>query len=112
MPILAFNIFCLSLLNSHLLRQVPTTVKYFPSVSEVEDDPEDGDSTANVESHVEIAENSEASKEEDNPFNPDAPSAEHKILDDELTDTAESSQHDNDADHVPFVTAAPETSSA
>ena len=113
MPILAFDIFCFSLLNSHLLRQVPATVKYFPSVSEVENDSEDGDSTANVESHVEIAEVSEASKEEDNnPFNPEAPSAKHKILDDELTDTAESSQHDNDVDRVPFVNAALETSSA
>ena len=113
MPILAFDTFCFSLLNSYLLRQVPATVKYFPAVSEVEEDPEDGDSTANVESHVEIAEDSEASKEEDNnPFNPEAPSAEHKILDDELTDTAESSQHDNDADRVPFVNAAPGTSTA
>ena len=97
-----------------MLRQVPVTVKYFPAVSEVEEEPEDGDSTGNVESHVEVAEDSEASKEEgNNPFNPEAPSAEyHKILDDELTDTAESSQHDNDADRVAFVDAAPGTSAA
>ena len=67
-----------------------------------------------MESHVEVAEDSEASREEDNnPLNPEAPSAEHhKILDDELTDTSESSQHDNDADRVPFVDAAPGTSIA
>jgi hypothetical protein len=97
-----------------LLRQVPVTVKYFPAVSEVEKDPEDGDSTVNVESHVDIAEDSEDSKEEDNsPFNPEASSTEyHKILDDELTDTAESSQHDNNADRVAFVDAAPGASAA
>jgi hypothetical protein len=92
-----------------LLRQVPVTDKYFPAVSEVEEDPEDCDSTANVELHVEAAEDNEASKEEDNsPFNPESPSVEyHKILDDDLTDTAESSQHDNDADHIPFVNVTP-----
>jgi hypothetical protein len=96
-----------------LLRQVPATVKYFPGVSEVEKDPEDDDSTANAEPYAEVAEDSEASKEEDNNLsNPEAPSAEHKILDDELTNTVESSQHDNDADRLPFVNAAPKTSSA
>ncbi|KAK1618977.1 hypothetical protein QYE76_024494 [Lolium multiflorum] len=87
---------------------------HLPVVSEVEEDPKDGDSTSNVESHVEVAEDSEASKEEDNsPFNHEAPSAEyHKILDDELTDTTESSQHDNDVDRVPFVDAAPGTFAA
>jgi hypothetical protein len=113
MPILVFDIFCFSLSNLCLLRQVPSTVEYFPTVSEVEEDPEDGDSTANVESHIEVAEDNEVSKEEDNnPFNPGAPSAQHKILDDDLTDTAESSQHDNDADRVPFVNAALGTSTA
>jgi hypothetical protein len=74
-----------------LLRQVPITTKYFPVVSEVEEDPKDGDSTGNVEYHVEVAEDSEASKEEDDiPFNPEAPSTEYnKILDDELADTTE-----------------------
>ena len=108
MPILAFDIFCFSLLNSHLLRQVPATVKYFPSVSEVEDDPEDGDSTANVESCTNVAKDSEAPEGEDNdPANPEASSADHRILNDELTDTTESN-HDNDADRAPFVDAAPE----
>ncbi|KAM0856774.1 hypothetical protein ACQ4PT_048851 [Festuca glaucescens] len=98
---------------THQPAEVPAAVKYFPAVSGVEEDPEDGDSTANVEPYAEVVEGSETSKEEDNnPFNPEAPSAKHKILDDELIDTAESSQHDNDADHVPFVTTAPETSSA
>jgi hypothetical protein len=97
-----------------LLRQVPVAVKYFPVVSEVEEEPEDGDSTGNVESDVEIAEDSKATKEEDNnPFNPETPSAEyHKILDDELTDIEESSQHDNDVDRVAFVNVAPGTSAA
>ena len=97
-----------------MLRQVPATAKYYPVISEIEEEPEDGDSTGNVESHIGVAEDSEASKEEDNsPFNPEAPSAEyHKILDDELTDTAESSQHDNDADRVLFVGVAPESSTA
>jgi hypothetical protein len=53
-----------------------------------------------------------ATKEEDNsPFNPEAPFAEHhKILDDELTEENESSQYDNDADRVLFVGSAPGTS--
>jgi hypothetical protein len=56
-----------------LLRQVHVTVKYFPAVSEVEEDPENGNSTGNVKSLVEVPEDSEASKEEDNnPFNPEA----------------------------------------
>jgi hypothetical protein len=33
--------------------QVPSTIEYFSTVSEVEEHPEDGDSTANVESHAE-----------------------------------------------------------
>ena len=37
--------------------------------------------------------------------------ADHKTLDDELTDTAESN-HDNDADRAPFVHAAPEKARA
>ncbi|KAM0831672.1 hypothetical protein ACQ4PT_065381 [Festuca glaucescens] len=98
---------------THQPAEVPATVKYFLAVSRVEEDPEDGDSTANAKPYAEVVEDNETSKEEDNnPFNPEAPSAKHKILDDELIDTAESSQHDNDADRVPFVTAAPETSSA
>jgi hypothetical protein len=90
--------------------QIPLTTDYFPTVSGTEENPKDGDSTANVEFCTEVAEDSEASEEEDN--NPRAPSTEHKILDDDLADTAESSQHDNDADHVPFAHAAPEKSSA
>jgi hypothetical protein len=63
-----------------------------------------------VESHVEVTEDSEASNEEDNNlFNPEALSTEHKILGNELTYIAESSQHDNDADHVHFVDAVPGT---
>lgn len=111
--ILVSDIFCFSLPNLYLLRQVPSIIEYFPTVSEVEENPEDSDSTANLESHAEVAEESEASKEEDNNlFNPEAPSAEHKILDDELTDTTESGQDGNDVDRVPFVNAALEMTSA
>ena len=92
--------------------QLPPTAECFPSVSEDEENPEEGGSTANVESCAEVAEDSEAPKEEDNdPANPEASSADHRILDDELTDTAESN-HDNDVDRAPFLHAAPEKSSA
>jgi hypothetical protein len=91
-------------------QQIPLTADYFLTMSGIEEIPEDGDSTANVEFCTEVAEDSETSEEEDN--NPRAPSAEHKILDDDLANTAEPSQHDNDADHVPFAHAAPEKSSA
>jgi hypothetical protein len=75
-------------------------------VSGAEENPGEGDSTVNVALCTDVAEDNEASDEEDN--NPKGPSAEYKILDDDLVDTAESSHHDNDADHVPFVDAAPE----
>jgi hypothetical protein len=79
---------------------------------EDEENHEEYGSTTNVESCVEVVEDSEALKGEDNdPANPEASSADHRILDDELTDTTESN-HDNDADRVPFVHAAPEKSNA
>jgi hypothetical protein len=100
-----------------LPRQVPATAKYYPDVSETEEDPKDDESTGNIEYRVEVFEDIEASKEEENnPFNPEALSAKyHKTLDDELTDTAESSpndQHDNDVDRVLFVDAVLETYNA
>jgi hypothetical protein len=58
-----------------LLQQVLAFSKYYPVVAETEEEPEGGDSTVNVESHVEVVEDSEASEEEDkSPFNPEAPS--------------------------------------
>jgi hypothetical protein len=80
-------------------------------------EPEDDESIDNVEAHVEVVEDSEASEneeEENNPIGPEAHSAEcQKKLDDELTDTVElspSDQYDNDVDRVLFVGAAPEVS--
>ena len=74
-----------------------------------EENLEEGDSTVNIES---CAEENEVLKDEDNdPANPEAFSADHRTLADELTNTAESN-HDNDADRAPFVHAAPEKPSA
>jgi hypothetical protein len=70
---------------------------------------EEGDSTAPIES---CAEENEVFEDEDNdPANPEALSADHRCFADELSDTAESN-HDNDADHAPFIDAAPEKTSA
>jgi hypothetical protein len=70
---------------------------------------EEGDSTANIES---CADENEVLEDEDNdPANPEAFSADHRSFDDELSDTAESN-HDNDADHAPFADAAPEKAGA
>jgi hypothetical protein len=104
------------LLSYHVPRLVPAIAKYYPTVSETEEEPEDDESNGNIED-VEVVEDNEASKEEEkNPFNLEALFAEHhKTLDDELTDTAESSpsnQHENDADRILFVGAAPGTSTA
>ena len=105
---LASDTFCFILSSLCLFWQLPPTAECFPTVSEDEENPEEGGSTANVESCAEVAEDSEAPKEEDNdPANPKASSADHRILDDELTDTAESN-HDNDVDRASFVHAAPE----
>ncbi|KAK1670537.1 hypothetical protein QYE76_058696 [Lolium multiflorum] len=94
------------------LSQVPITAEYFPVVSEDEENSEEGDSTVNVEPCANVAEDSEALRGEDNDLaNPEASSTDHRILDDELTDSAESN-HDNDADRAPFVHAAPEKSIA
>jgi hypothetical protein len=108
---LAFDIFCFALSNLYLIRQVPSTAEYFPIASEDEENHEEGDSTANIESCAEIAQDNEVLKGEDNdPTNPEAFSANHRTLDDELTDTAESN-HDNDDDRAPFVHVAPEKAS-
>ena len=57
-------------------------------------------------------EENEVFEDEDNdPTNPEAHSADHRSFADDLSDTAESN-HDNDADHAPFVDAAPEKASA
>lgn len=107
---LAPDIFCFISLNFCLFWQVPITAEYFPVVSEDAENPEEGSSTVNVESCAEIAEDSEAFKGENNdPANPEASFADHRILDDDLTNTAESI-HDNDVDHAPFVPAALEKS--
>jgi hypothetical protein len=100
------------LLSYHVPRLVPAIAKYYPTVSETEEEPEDDESNGNIED-VEVVEDNEASKEEEkNPFNLEALFAEHhKTLDDELTDTAESN-HENDVDCAPFVHATPEKSSA
>jgi hypothetical protein len=103
---LASHIFFLALPNLCLIWQIPPTAEYFLIASEDEENPEEGGSTANIESCAEIAEDIEALKGEDNdPANPEASSADHRILDDELTDTAESN-HDNEADRAPFVHAS------
>jgi hypothetical protein len=108
---LASDVFYFVLLSLCLFRQFPSTAEYFPTVSEDEENLEEGDSTANVESREDVVGDSEAPKEEDNdPANHEASSADHGILDDELTDTAKSN-HDNDADRAPFVHVAPEKSS-
>jgi hypothetical protein len=109
---LASDIFSFSLSSLYLIWQIPPTAEYFPIASEDEEDPEEGGSTANIESCAEIPEDNEALKGEDNdPANPEASSADHRILDNELTDTSESN-HDNDADRSPFVHAASEKNSA
>jgi hypothetical protein len=96
---------------------MPATARYYPSASETGEEPEDDESIGNAEARVEIVEDNEATEneeEENNPIDPEAPSAEcQKTLDDELTDTAESSpsdRYDNDANRVLFVGAAPEAS--
>jgi hypothetical protein len=112
MLMLASDIFCFISLNLYLLSQIPSTAEYFPVAYVDEENPEEGDSTANVESCTNVADDSDAPKGEDNdPANPEASSTDHRILDDVLTDTGESN-HDNDADRVPFVHAALEKSSA
>jgi hypothetical protein len=81
-------------------------------LSEDEENPEEGDSTANVESSAEVIEVNEALSGEDiDPANPKASSADHTIFDGEFSDTAKSN-HDNEADRAPFVHAAPEKASA
>jgi hypothetical protein len=112
MTMLAFDIFCFILPSPCLFWKIPPTAEYFPIVSEDEENPEECDSTSNVGSCAEVAEDSEASKEENNiPSDPEAPPANHKNLDDKLTDTVELN-HDNDVYHAPFVHAAPERPSA
>jgi hypothetical protein len=109
---LVFDIFCLVLSSLCLTWQIPPIAEYFLITFEDEENREEGGSTANVESCAEIAEDSETLTGEDNdPANPEASSADHRILDDELTDTTESNLQ-NDADRAPFVHAAPEKPSA
>jgi hypothetical protein len=55
------------------------------------------------------AEENEA--EDNDPANPEALSTDHRSFADDISATAESN-HDNDADHVVFVDAAPEKASA
>ncbi|KAK1683400.1 hypothetical protein QYE76_044248 [Lolium multiflorum] len=96
----------------HQPSEIPPTAEYFPIASEDEENPKEGGSTANIESCAEIGKDSEVPKGEDNdPANPKASSADHRILDDGLTDTAESN-HENDANRVSFVHAALEKSTA
>ncbi|KAK1619923.1 hypothetical protein QYE76_025440 [Lolium multiflorum] len=83
--------------------EVPAISIYYPTVPETEKEPEDDESTGNVEARAKVVEDSEVSEEEENnPFNPKAPSPEW----------SPSGQYDNDADRVLFVGAVPETSTA
>jgi hypothetical protein len=103
MLIFAFDILCFSVSNLCLIRQVPSTAEYFPILSEDEENPDEGGSTANIKF---CAEDNDVLEGEDNDSaNPEAFSTDHRTLADELTDTAESN-HDNDADRAPFVHAA------
>jgi hypothetical protein len=74
-----------------------------------DDNLEEGDSTAPVES---CAEGNDMFEDEDNdPANPKALTTDHRSFADELSDTAEST-HDNDAHHASFVDAALEKATA
>jgi hypothetical protein len=109
MLIFAFDTLCFALSNLCLIWQVPSTAKYFPIMSEDEENPEEGGSTTNIKS---CAENNEVLEGEDNDSaNPEAFYVDHRTLVDELIDTADSN-HDNDADRAPFVHATPEKTSA
>jgi hypothetical protein len=78
-------------------------------MSEDEENPEVGGSTTNIKFCVE--DNEVLEGENNDSANPEAFSADHRTLADELIDTAESN-HDNDADCAPFVHAAPKKTSA
>jgi hypothetical protein len=101
-----------------LPHQVPVTARYYPSAPETREEPEDDESTGNVEAHVEVVEDSEATEDEEeeqnNTIGPEVLTGERqKALADELTDMAESSpsdRYDNDVDRVLFVGVAPEAS--
>jgi hypothetical protein len=95
---------------------VPATARYYPSAPETREEPEDDRSIGNDEDLVEVVEDSEATKdeeeEENNIVGPESLTAERqKALADELTDTAEwipSDRYDNDDDRFLFDGAAPE----
>jgi hypothetical protein len=75
-----------------------STAECFPNVSD--DNIEEGDSTAPEE-------NEHFEDEDNDPANFEALTTDHRSFADDLSDTTESN-HDNDADHAPFVDAAPE----
>jgi hypothetical protein len=103
--------FCLVLLNCFLLRQTHSTAEYFPVLSENEENFEEGDSTANMESGIGVITVNEAlSKEDVNFTSLEASSAVHRTCDNALPDTAESN-HGDEADRTPFVHAASEKAS-
>jgi hypothetical protein len=100
------------LIKLFLLRQILSTIKYLPNLSEEEEGLEENESTTNVESGTGMSKINEAlSKEDINPASLEASSAIHRTCDDALFDTAESS-HGNEADRAPFVRAASEKASA
>jgi hypothetical protein len=51
---LPFDMFCLVLLSLFEIWQTLLTAEYFPILSEDEENPKEGDSTANVESGAEV----------------------------------------------------------
>ncbi|KAK1653461.1 hypothetical protein QYE76_071266 [Lolium multiflorum] len=98
--------------EKELLDETPSTAEYFPTLSEDEENLEEGDSTANVESGTGVIKVNEALLEEDiDPASHEASSAVHRTFDGALFDTAESN-HGNEADRAPFVRASPEKASA
>ncbi|KAK1677041.1 hypothetical protein QYE76_037889 [Lolium multiflorum] len=93
--------------SDHQPAEVLSTTECFPNVSD--ENLEEGDSTSLIESY---AEENEMFEDEDNdPANPEALTTDHRSFADELSDTAESN-HDNHADHAPFVDAASEKTTA
>jgi hypothetical protein len=102
-----------------LPHQVPATARYDPSTPKTREEPEDDESISNVEARVEVFEDSEATKDEEEENRSVGPEVlttkRQKALTDELTDTAESGpsdRYDNDADRVRCIGAAPEVPAA
>jgi hypothetical protein len=102
----------LSLLDCFFASIDLSTNKHLPNLSEDEGNLEENESSADVESGPGVIKINEIfPKEDTDPANLEASYVVHRTYDDVLLDIDELS-HGDEADHAPFVRAAPEKTSA